>query len=199
MTDSTSDKKKQGSVVKINRQLYLGAVNANNVDQLKALNRSILPVRYQDSFYKNVLTTPPALTKLAYFKDVIVGNICCREELVSPQGALAGEKTSATPLSAKIPTSSKHVYMMTLGVLAAYRNRGIGSAMLKYVIDRAASDGYQSIYLHVHTANDYAIQFYERNGFENIGKIEGYYKRVTPPDCFVLVKTLRQEENCTTD
>ena len=190
MTDSASSKKKPEAVVAVCQELYLGPVNASNIDQLKMLNRTNLPVRYQDKFYKTVLATPPTITKLAYFKDVIVGNICCREELVSPERALLGEKNSSAPIAAKTPASAKHVYIMTLGVLAAYRNRGIGSGMLKHVLERAEADGYLSIYLHVHTANAYAIDFYRRHGFENIGKIEDYYKRVTPRDCFVLARRL---------
>ena len=42
------------------------------------------------------------------------------------------------------------------------------------------------MYLHVHVINDDALAFYQRLGFEIIGKLENYYKRISPPDCFVL-------------
>lgn len=45
--------------------------------------------------------------------------------------------------------------------------------------------------LHVQTSNDDAIRFYEQFGFEKGELVEGYYKRIDPPDCFVLRKKLR--------
>ena len=48
----------------------------------------------------------------------------------------------------------------------------------------------KSVYLNVQTDNAAALQFYEKFGFENVKKIEGYYRRITPPDCFVLRRPL---------
>ena len=194
--------KKPDMVVKLTDKIYLGPINDKNVDQLRMLNRTILPVRYAQKFYDNVLLTPPSLTKLAYFKDVIVGNVCCREEKMSPREAAAavpsGSAAATTPsftpsdISSKSnnDTKSKHVYVMTLGVLAPYRGRGVGKAMVHYVIERAQRDGYASVYLHVHTANEFAVDFYKSLGFDVVGKIQGYYKRIDPPDCFVLARAL---------
>ena len=44
--------------------ILLAPVNENNVDALKKLNESILPVSYSASFYKKILKTPQAFTKL---------------------------------------------------------------------------------------------------------------------------------------
>lgn len=46
----------------------------------------------------------------------------------------------------------------------------------------------KEIYLHVQTSNEEALRFYRRYGFEVAEKLEGYYKRIDPPDCFVLRK-----------
>lgn len=46
-------------------------------------------------------------------------------------------------------------------------------------------------YLHVHTANQDAIDFYQKFGFEvEGGVIEKYYKRLDPPDAVLLVKRI---------
>ena len=190
MTDSASSKKKPEAVVAVCQELYLGPVNASNIDQLRCSTAQFCQFVIRINFIRQYSQRHRRLQSWRTSRDVIVGNICCREELVSPERALLGEKNSSAPIAAKTPASAKHVYIMTLGVLAAYRNRGIGSGMLKHVLERAEADGYLSIYLHVHTANAYAIDFYRRHGFENIGKIEDYYKRVTPPDCFVLARRL---------
>lgn len=87
---------------------------------------------------------------------------------------------------------------MTLGVLAAYRGHGIGSKLLQSVLDYYEQEKngpllakVQEIYLHVQTNNHDALHFYERFGFEQGGKIENYYKRIDPPDCFIVYKKLR--------
>lgn len=87
---------------------------------------------------------------------------------------------------------------MTLATLAPYRNRGIGSALLNSLIsyyESHATDPALStvdeIMLHVQTSNEDAIRFYQQFGFERGELVEGYYKRIEPPDCFVLRKKLR--------
>ena len=90
------------------------------------------------------------------------------------------------------------IYIMTLGVLAAYRNRGIGSKLVQSVLDHFQSQKDGTLYtvdeimLHVQTSNADAITFYgEKFGFEKGELVENYYKRIDPPHCYVLRKKLR--------
>jgi ribosomal protein S18 acetylase RimI-like enzyme len=46
------------------------------------------------------------------------------------------------------------------------------------------------IYLHVQSNNDTALDFYKSFGFETKELIKGYYKRIEPPDCYILSKTI---------
>jgi N-alpha-acetyltransferase 50 len=46
------------------------------------------------------------------------------------------------------------------------------------------------IYLHVQTSNSDAIGFYAKHGFETKDMIKDYYKRIEPPDCYILSKRL---------
>lgn len=80
------------------------------------------------------------------------------------------------------------VYIMTLGVLAPYRGLGIGTKLLNHVIDLSSKQNIGSIYLHVQTNNEDAINFYKKFGFEITDMIKNYYTNITPPDCFVLTK-----------
>lgn len=86
---------------------------------------------------------------------------------------------------------------MTLGVLAAYRGRTIGTQLIQSILDHyeANKDGefkdVVEIALHVQISNDDAIKFYTtRFGFEQGEMVENYYKRIDPPHCYLLFKKL---------
>lgn len=49
----------------------------------------------------------------------------------------------------------------------------------------------EAVYLHVQTNNEAAIAFYNKFGFEIADTIKDYYKRIEPPDCYVLQKKLK--------
>lgn len=136
----------------------LGDITVHNLKQLKKLNQIVFPVSYNDKFYKDVLEVGP-LAKLgifyllscfyydvslfisnsflisllfvcrleAYFNDIVVGAVCCRIDLSE---------------------SKRRLYIMTLGCLAPYRKLGIGSVLLKHVLDYCEKDGnFESVYL----------------------------------------------------
>ena len=44
---------------------------------------------------------------------------------------------------------------------------------------------------HVQISNEEAIGFYKKFGFEIVGKKENYYKRIDPPDAFILQKEMK--------
>eukprot|EP01104_Vermistella_antarctica_P021519 TRINITY_DN9778_c0_g1_i1.p1 TRINITY_DN9778_c0_g1~~TRINITY_DN9778_c0_g1_i1.p1 ORF type:complete len:173 (-),score=37.35 TRINITY_DN9778_c0_g1_i1:55-543(-) len=144
-----------------------------NVGQLKLLNTSIFPVNYNQKFYDDLLKIEnESLTRLAFNGDVLVGAVCTRTE--------------------KKDDGTTELYIMTLGVLSAYRHYGIGSKLLKYVLDGVCKEfpEIKSIYLHVQTNNEEGLEFYKKFDFEIGEKIEDYYKRIEPPHCFVVRKNL---------
>lgn len=48
----------------------------------------------------------------------------------------------------------------------AYHDRGIGTALLRFAIDRARSEGVERIVSHVEADNENALHVYEKVGFE---------------------------------
>ena len=103
------------------------------VDFYIALFQVVFPVVYHDNFYKDVLEAGE-LAKLAFYNDIVVGAVCCRNDTST---STAGE-------------ASRKLYIMTLGCLAPYRRLGIGSVMVQHVMDIVEKDGnYDSIFLHV--------------------------------------------------
>mmetsp|Transcript_14471 Transcript_14471/g.31389 ORF Transcript_14471/g.31389 Transcript_14471/m.31389 type:complete len:168 (-) Transcript_14471:1236-1739(-) len=159
-----------------------GLINADNVEQLKIINQSCFPVSYKASFYEDMAKKQDEnLCKFAYWNGFAVGAICTRIE----------------PLPG---SPGRHrIYIMTLGVLAAYRNHGIGSKLVTSVLDYFEAQKDEKLFstvdeimLHVQTSNVDAMKFYgEKFGFEKGELVENYYKRIDPPHCYILRKKLR--------
>ncbi|KAJ6820387.1 N-alpha-acetyltransferase 50 [Iris pallida] len=153
--------------------ISLDGVRDKNVMQLKKLNMALFPVRYNDKYYADALSSAD-FTKLAYYNDICVGAIACRIEKKEGGGGAV------------------RVYIMTLGVLAPYRGLGIGTKLLNHVLDLSAKQNISDVYLHVQTSNDDAIAFYKKYGFEITDTIHNYYTNITPPDCYVVSKVIAQ-------
>ncbi|XP_016511998.1 uncharacterized protein LOC107829079 isoform X2 [Nicotiana tabacum] len=143
--------------------ISLDGVRDKNMMQLKKINTAIFPVRYNDKYYTDAIASGD-FTKL--------GSIACRLE--------------------KKEAGAVRVYIMTLGVLAPYRGLGIGKMLLNHILNLSAKQNVSEIYLHVHTINEDALNFYKKFGFEVTDKIQNYYTNITPPDCFVLTKFITQ-------
>ncbi|TYZ65666.1 hypothetical protein PybrP1_007037, partial [[Pythium] brassicae (nom. inval.)] len=143
-----------------------------NVDTLRALNLALFPVRYTDAFYSEILCSHQDYAKLAYVDTNVVGAICCRLEAIKECPGIC------------------RIYIMTLGVLESYRRCQVGSMLLQSAIEHSRRDNADHIYLHVQTNNTVALQFYRHFGFEVTETLRNYYKRIEPPDCYVLLKSL---------
>lgn len=153
----------------------IGDVTPANVAQLKTLNVNTLPVRYSDKFYKDILELGnQKYMKFAYWNGFTVGGVCSRIE------------------PSELADGTNKLYIMTINVLPAYRRRGIATVLLNYVLEEASKDStIREVYLHVQTSNIEAKDFYMSHNFEDCGIIENYYKRIDPPDCFILRKPLK--------
>merc|ERR1712233_84011 len=89
----------------------------------------------------------------------------------------------------------KRLYIMTLGVLKAYRNYGVGRRMLQHVIDLVEKRlNFNEIFLHVQISNSIAIKFYEKFGFKIVRKLHNYYKRIEPPHCYIVSRKFDREK-----
>ena len=114
-------------------------MSPKNIEQVRKLNSSIFPVKYNDKFYTDLSTVNATqYTHLAYFADIMVGAICCRME---PQEG-----------------QNFKLYVMTIGVLAPYRRLGIGARLLEQTLEACSKEpNCEEVYLHVQVGND-AIQ-----------------------------------------
>ena len=58
-----------------------------------------------------------------------------------------------------------HIYLDDFSVTAAYRNKGIGSALIRTAEAYAERIGSRAVLLHVEKTNAPAMRFYERSGY----------------------------------
>ncbi|KAE8691114.1 putative EXORDIUM like 2 [Hibiscus syriacus] len=68
------------------------------------------------------------------------------------------------------------VYILTLGIVDAYRNLGIATELIREVIKYASSIPVCcAVYLHVISYNNPAIHFYTRMSFKCVRRLHGFY------------------------
>ncbi|RKO97161.1 hypothetical protein CXG81DRAFT_13044, partial [Caulochytrium protostelioides] len=132
-------------------------ITAHTVDDLRALNLAVIPVRYPDQFYHDLVEAlPREMSALVYAGAQAVAALCCRPE------PYLGEPV--------------RIYIMTLGVLASYRRVGLASVLIEYLIRYCRAQSHiDHICLHMETSNAGALHFYRRYGFRIADRVEHYY------------------------
>ena len=99
---------------------------------------------------------------------------------------------SPPPPPADPPPPIARMHVMTVGVAAPHRGRGLGTVLLGRALAGAADDpAIGGAYLHAHAPNAAAIAFYERLGFVRGATVPGYYRRLRPSDAVLLERRLR--------
>lgn len=81
------------------------------------------------------------------------------------------------------------VEIFTIAVDSAYRNMGIGKAMLDHLIDISKRRNDKEIYLEVSTKNIAAINLYRKFDFKIIGIRKNYYQKLGE-DAYNMIKEL---------
>jgi len=159
-------------------RITTSALTANNLGTVRKLNSVLFPIKYSEKFYKDILAPEvEEFCRLTYLNDIPVGTVCCRIEVVDGVSKL---------------------YLATMGVLAPYRSRSIGSKSLQHVLDAARAHTkprISTIYLHVQVSNLAARRFYERHGFQECGTAKDYYKKIEPRDAWILEVNLHPSES----
>ena len=77
--------------------------------------------------------------------------------------------------------------MMNLAVSPAYRNQGIGTALVNALTDALAQNGAYCLTLEVRASNSSAISLYRKIGFLQVGKRPNYYRH-PKEDALILRK-----------
>lgn len=82
-------------------------------------------------------------------------------------------------------------HITTIAVHPCHRQRGVGSRLLAYLLEKAAQEGASKVFLEVRDSNLQARKIYERFGFEVFGKRKKYYY---DEDALVMVRALEKVE-----
>ncbi|KAA1063860.1 hypothetical protein PGT21_026877 [Puccinia graminis f. sp. tritici] len=113
----------------------------NNVGTLRKLNSVLFPVSYSDKFYHQVLDEYLSdYCKLIYYNDLPVGAVCCRIEpdpKELPGATSTGKVNGSASNQSNGSSNQTKLYIMTLGVLAPYRQQGLATQLLNQVISAA--------------------------------------------------------------
>ncbi|KIJ67944.1 hypothetical protein HYDPIDRAFT_107487 [Hydnomerulius pinastri MD-312] len=149
-------------------RVSFASLTSQNLGTVRKLNSVLFPIKYSEKYYQDILQPEvEAFCQLVYYNDVPVGNICCRFD-------------------------KNDLYLTTLGVLAPYRSRKLGSQALERIIAAAAhpKSKIKRIFLHVQISNTDAKKFYERHGFKEVGVEQNYYKKIEPRDAWILERVI---------
>lgn len=82
------------------------------------------------------------------------------------------------------------VQLRTLVVASQCRRQGVGKTLVLKVIEQAKRLDVTAVRLHVHAGNEDGLAFYRAIGFQELERIDNYYRRLEPPTAFVMQYSL---------
>jgi ribosomal-protein-alanine N-acetyltransferase len=84
------------------------------------------------------------------------------------------------------------MHLLNFAVHPDLQGRGLGGALLDWMLERAAEGGYHSVSLEVRESNQPARGLYESRGFKTIFRRRGYYPD-NGEDALIMVRVLNDE------
>ncbi len=170
-----------------------------DIDQVMEVNLASLPENYWYSFYKYVLDEWGDAFLVAEYNNKIIGYIMNRVEdthdkvLMGLENELTEHKQGSGFLESLrnvFGEAAKVGHVISIAVLAEYRRRGVGSALMREAIEVLTKEyDVDAIYLEVRVSNEPAIRMYEKFGFVKSRIISHYYR--DGEDAYVMVKRIK--------
>jgi len=103
----------------------------------------------------------------------------------------AGNVVGWCDVIALTPAERAHVGRLGMGIKADYRNRGLGTKLVKICLQRSIEFGFEKIELDVYDDNHSAIKLYQNVGFTPEGclkkarKLDGRYQDIIKMSLFL--------------
>lgn len=149
-------------------------LDADNLSEFKLLHDCIFPTKFPAAFFREAASPKkPGIYQLAVDSET---------------------KKSVGVLAAQIQPLEDHfqLYIFSLGCRFSHRRRKIGTLLLSCALDFIQNQAFncQRISLHVQAGNEDALEFYTKHGFVEFQRIPNYYRRHSPSEAILMIKTL---------
>ncbi|XP_028753334.1 histone acetyltransferase MCC1 isoform X1 [Neltuma alba] len=149
----------------------------SDLDTIEHLHGKLFPIRYESLFFQDVVNGHDIVSWGAVDRSRPEGQ---KDELigfVTARIVLAKESEIVDILGYDSSKSDQTlIYILTLGVVEAYRNLGIASSLIREVIKYASSiPTCRAVYLHVISYNNAAIFLYKKMSFKCVRRLQGFY------------------------
>ena len=144
------------------RSPVLSEAGARDARRLAALHTACFHRGWSEDEFERLLLDPAVVAHRAMASDNLVGFILSR--------CAAGEAE-----------------ILSVGVAAAWRGRGLARRLLDLHLRRLAGLGIRALFLEVDEQNRAACRLYRRAGFHDVGRRDGYYRDVAGASSAALV------------
>jgi len=123
-----------------------------------------------ERIYIEMVEAPPLENVIVFQKDLISKN-------APAYYAIQGDQVMGwCDVFPRSNPRQSHRGALGMGLLPEFRGQGIGSMLLKAVLEHAKIFGLEKVELSVYTTNEAAIALYKKFGFEQEGLIKKYRK-----------------------
>ncbi|XP_038992605.1 histone acetyltransferase MCC1-like isoform X2 [Hibiscus syriacus] len=147
-------------------------IKPSDLETLEQIHSDLFPIRYESEFFQSVVNGCDVVSWAAVDRsrpdgqsDELIGFVTARIIMVADLLSYDSSRWD-----------QNLVYILTLGVVDAYRNLGIATALIREVIKYASSIPVcRAVYLHVISYNNPAIHLYTKMSFKCVRRLHGFY------------------------
>eukprot|EP00775_Hariotina_reticulata_P008011 gene8011-8209_t len=162
--------------------LYYRPLQPDDFAAVKAAHAALFPIDYDDGFFHKATNGVDRIWSCAAF---VIGSF--GEEQLA--GFITAKKVHLfecdttdrqhMQLLSPVLDHDHAFYILTLGVLEAYRHQGVASHLINSVCQHAYDSRCRAVFLHVITYNTAAMALYMRAGFQCMARLSNFYHIAT--------------------
>ncbi|KAE8670986.1 Histone acetyltransferase MCC1 [Hibiscus syriacus] len=152
-------------------------IQPSDLETLEKIHSDLFPIRYESEFFQSVVNGCDVVSWAAVDRsrpndqsDELIGFVTARIIMVKDSEIADLLRYDSSRVDQNL------VYILTLGVVEAYRNLSIATALIREVIKYASSIPVcRAVYLHVISYNNPAIHLYTKMSFKCMRMLHGFY------------------------
>jgi len=140
-----------------------------DVSAVLTIEKASFTTPWSEILFMNEIFKPRSLPKAALIGEKIVGYICANYLL-------------------------DEAHILNVTVNPDFRQQGIASQLVDYMVDLLNKEGCRTIFLEVRISNEAALRMYEKAGFRIISARKAYYTLPTEDAVIMSLVTFRKDE-----